>query len=129
MIGKIAKTVLIFAIVTIGHASIVSAQSIVPERLTPDQANMEASYIGVVQQLPSGSWTAILAGIVQFVLAITGSLALVSFTYGGITMITAMGKDDQITKGKGILMWSVLALIIIAVSYAIVLGITQLVFV
>jgi len=43
-------------------------------------------------------------------------------------MITAEGNDEQIRKGKNIIFWSVLALAIIAASYAIVVGISQLKF-
>lgn len=41
-------------------------------------------------------------------------------------MVTARGNEDQITKGKDVIFWSILALIAIAVSYGIVVGITQL---
>jgi hypothetical protein len=86
------------------------------------------SKLVLVQQLNWGSWQSILASVIKLILAVTGSLALLSFTVGGVMMITAQGKDEQISKGKGILLWSVLALVIIAISYAIVLGITQLKF-
>lgn len=78
--------------------------------------------------LPSGSWQAILAEVIKLVLSITGSLTFIALTYGGIMFLTARGKDEQITKAKEILTWSMLALVIIAISYAVVLGITQLTF-
>lgn len=129
MTKKILKSAVIIAIVSLGNTSVVLAQSLVPERISPDQSVGKPSYIGVVQNLPSGSWTQILAAVIQFILAITGSLAIIAFTYGGIVMLTAQGQDEEIGKGKGILMWSVMALIIIAISYAIVVGIKNIVFV
>lgn len=123
-------TTFLTAIIALSSISLAFADDRLVPKLNPvNQSKGQGSFIGVVQQLPDGEWTTILAGIVQFLLAITGSLALVSFTVGGIMMITAQGKDEQISKGKGVLMWSVLALIIIAVSYAIVLGISRLVLV
>lgn len=124
-------TTLLTLIISFSSISIALADDrLVPTRNPVDQTpEGQGSFIGVIQQLPDGEWTTILAGVIQFILAITGSLALVSFTVGGVIMITAQGKDEQIGKGKGIIMWSVLALIIIAVSYAIVLGISNLVLV
>ncbi len=81
------------------------------------------SKIGLVNNLPKGDWTQIMASVINIVLAITGSLAFASFTFGGVMMVTAQGNDEQIRKGKNILFWSVLALVIIAASYAIVIGI------
>lgn len=89
----------------------------------------QQSKIGIVSniaQRTGGDWTKILGGVIQFILGITGSLAFISFTVGGLMMVTARGNEDQIKKGKDILTWSVIALAIIATSYAIVLGVSQL---
>jgi ABC-type branched-subunit amino acid transport system permease subunit len=82
----------------------------------------------LVGNLPSSDWNILLGQVISLVLAITGSLAFAAFTYGGVMMITAEGNDEQIRKGKNIIFWSVLALAIIAASYAIVVGISQLKF-
>lgn len=89
------------------------------------------SKIGYVTNLANqtqGDWPQILGNVIKFILAITGTLAFISFTFGGVLMVTAQGKEEQIKKGKEVLIWSILALAVIATSYAIVLGITQLEF-
>ncbi len=90
------------------------------------------SKIGIVGNLyttfKNASWSDILAGIVKFILAITGALAFVSFTYAGVMMVTARGNEEQIKKGKDILLWSIIALAIIATSYSLVLGVSLLKF-
>jgi len=86
------------------------------------------SKIALVYNLPKGDWTQIMAQVINLVLGISGSLAFAAFTYGGVMMVTAQGNDEQIRKGKNILYWSLLALAIIAASYGIVVGITQLQF-
>jgi hypothetical protein len=88
----------------------------------------QPSKIDYVRNLPQGSWQQILAEVIKFILGITGTLALISFTVSGIMMVTARGEEEQITKAKMMVLWSVLALLIIAVSYAIVLGVSQLKF-
>lgn len=82
--------------------------------------------IDQLRKLPKGDWKAIFANIIKLILQITGSLSVISFTVGGVMMITSQGNEETTSKGKGILLWSILALIIIATSYAIILGITQL---
>lgn len=84
--------------------------------------------IGIVQSLPKGDQQELLTRIIQIILAITGTLALASFTYGGIMLLTAQGNEDSIGKAKKLIMWSVIALLIIATSYAITLGVSQLQF-
>jgi len=99
---------------------------LIPTIVVPKTSEGKPSKLGVVAQLPASDWSILLANIIKFILAITGSLALISFTYGGVKMVTAQGKEDEIGKGKTVIFWSILALIIIAISYAIVVGITQL---
>jgi hypothetical protein len=107
--------------------SIAMAQSdLIPQVVTP--VTKGPSKIALVKQLPSGDWKSIVAQVIQLILSITGSITFVSFTVGGVMMVTAQGDDTKINKGKGILTWSLIALAIIAASYGIVLGITQLKF-
>jgi hypothetical protein len=97
-------------------------------------SNDSTSKIGIVAGIAagtvgtSGTWQMMLAGIIKFILSITGALAFVSFSYAGIMMVTAQGNEDHIKKGKNLLLWSILALAIIATSYALILGISQLQF-
>lgn len=122
------KKIISAILLSISFASICVAESLAPKVEFFEEINLKASKLGVVQQLPTGDWTVVLAGIIKIILAITGSLALVAITVGGVMMITAQGNEESISKGKNILLWSILALLFIAASYGIVLGITQLQF-
>ncbi len=86
------------------------------------------SKINLVQNLPKGDWWVALASVIRLVLQITGSLAFASFTYGGVLMIIARGDEGTYKKGKDIIFFSIFALVIIAASYAVVVGVTQLKF-
>jgi hypothetical protein len=83
------------------------------------------SKVNLIQNLPQGSWQQIIANAIYIILGVTGSLAFISFTYGGIMLVTAQGQEEKFRKAKGLLLWSILALVIIGTSYAIVLGITN----
>ncbi len=104
--------------------------TLIPEVILPD-GTTGPSKVTLVKQLPQGTentFAVIIANVIRIVLAATGSLAFASPTVGGIMMVTARGNEDQIAKGKKILLLSLGALAIIAASYGIVLGITQLKF-
>ncbi len=90
----------------------------------------QSSKLNLINNLPGHnvSWNQLVANAIKIVLNISGTLAFISFTVGGIMLVTAQGKEEQLTKGKLILFWSVGALAIIAASYAIVLGVSSLSF-
>ncbi|MFA6306501.1 MAG: pilin [Patescibacteria group bacterium] len=62
----------------------------------------------------------LLGKIVSSVLGVVGSLALVMFIYGGITWMLSAGNQEQVTKGKNILIWATVGIVIIFTAYALV---------
>ena len=62
----------------------------------------------------------LLGKIIKAVLGIVGSLALVMFIYGGVTWMLAAGNAERVTKGKNILIWATIGLVVIFSAYALV---------
>lgn len=62
----------------------------------------------------------LLGSIINSVLGIIGSLALVMFIYGGATWMLSGGNQEQVTKGKNILIWAAAGIVIIFTAYALV---------
>ena len=62
----------------------------------------------------------LLGNIIRSVLGVIGSLALVMFIYGGITWMLSGGNQERVAKGKQILIWATLGIIIIFSAYALV---------
>jgi hypothetical protein len=60
-----------------------------------------------------------LGKIIYAVLGLVGSLALVMFIYGGFTWMLSSGNNEKVQKGKDILIWATLGLVIIFSAYAI----------
>ncbi len=58
--------------------------------------------------------------IIKGVLGLVGSLALAMFVYGGFTWMLAAGNPTNVEKGKQILIWATIGLIVIFSSYALV---------
>jgi len=58
--------------------------------------------------------------VIKAVMGIVGSIALAMFIYGGLLWLTSGGNPDRIKKGKDILMWAIIGLVVIFVSYNLV---------
>jgi hypothetical protein len=61
---------------------------------------------------------AIIGNLIKAIISVIGSVTLLMFVYGGVLWITSMGDDKKVLKGKQILVWAVLGLMIIAGAYA-----------
>lgn len=62
----------------------------------------------------------IIGTIINGIMGIVGSLALLMFVYGGITWMLAAGESGRVQKGKDILTWATIGLIVIFASYGLV---------
>lgn len=124
------KKILIMLILALSVAGTALAQNsrLAPGVYTFEEQNPKASKYSLYEVLPAGDWREVLASVIQIILGITGSLALIAFTVGGVMLVTAQGNEERISKGKDILFWSILALAVIAASYGIVIGVSQLQF-
>ncbi|NCT54338.1 hypothetical protein GW758_00050, partial [Candidatus Falkowbacteria bacterium] len=56
--------------------------------------------------------------VINSLMGIVGSLALLMFVYGGLIWMTSSGSQDKVKKGKDILLWSAVGLIVIFGAYA-----------
>ncbi len=57
---------------------------------------------------------------INTILGLVGSIALIMFIYGGFVWMTAAGNKESVTKGKDIIVWSVMGLAVIFLAYAVV---------
>lgn len=98
-------------------------QSNVEENASTNQNN--TSPISLSNPLKTDSVPALVGQIISAGLGIVGSLALIMFIYGGITWMTASGNEQSVTKGKNIIIWATLGLVVIFSSYALVRFVIQ----
>lgn len=73
---------------------------------------LDAAHINTPQDL--------IAKVINSVLGIVGSLALVMFIYGGILWMTSSGSAYQVKKGRDILLWAAVGLVVIFSAYGLV---------
>lgn len=65
--------------------------------------------------------------IISQVLLFVGALTILFVIIAGINYILAFGKDERIEKGKRGIVWSLVGLVLVLLSYAIVQGILQII--
>lgn len=58
--------------------------------------------------------------IINAVLGVVGSLALLMFVFGGLTWMTSGGSAEKIKKGRDILVWAAIGLIVVFSAYGLV---------
>ncbi len=58
--------------------------------------------------------------VINSIMGIIGAICLVMFIIGGVTWLTAMGNDKTVAKGKAILVWAIVGMVVIFSSYVIV---------
>jgi len=63
---------------------------------------------------------ALIGKVINSVLGVVGSLALVMFVYGGLIWMTSSGSSEQVKKGRDILIWAAIGLVIIFSAYGLV---------
>jgi len=61
----------------------------------------------------------IIGNVIQAILGIVGSIALLMFVIGGFAWMTAAGNPERVKLGKNIIIWSVIGLAVIFAAYAI----------
>jgi hypothetical protein len=62
----------------------------------------------------------IISNVIRAILALTGSMALLVFVYGGFNWVMSAGNDEKIQKGKDMMFWASVGLAVIFFSYTLV---------
>jgi len=79
--------------------------------------NPDAGNIGATAK---GSLGSNITTIINYFLGLLGLIAVGFLIYAGVLMVTAGGKEEQVTKAKKIIMYAVGGIVIILLSYTIV---------
>lgn len=68
----------------------------------------------------TGSFRQLALTIVNWLLSFLGLIAVVMIIYGGFLYVTAAGNDEKINKAKKIIMYAIVGIVVILLSFAIV---------
>lgn len=67
-----------------------------------------------------GSFRVMIKRIVDFILLFLGLIAVVMVIYGGFLYVTSAGNEEAVGKGKKILIYAAIGIVIILISFALV---------
>lgn len=70
--------------------------------------------------LSTDSPQVLIGNVINAIMGIVGSIALLMFIFGGLTWMTSGGSSEKVKKGKDIIVWSAIGLVVIFSSYALV---------
>ncbi|MFH1425911.1 MAG: hypothetical protein ABIG66_00545 [Candidatus Kerfeldbacteria bacterium] len=77
--------------------------------------------IGTSSGLPTRSAADTALAIANVFLGTVAIIAVILIIYGGFTWMTSGGSEEKVTKGKNILIWAVIGLLIIMSAWGITL--------
>lgn len=80
----------------------------------PDGVTCLPNYLG------TESPQVLIGRIINAIMGIVGSIALLMFIFGGLTWMTSGGSAEKVKKGRDILMWSAIGLAVLFMSYGLV---------
>ncbi|MGE5425823.1 MAG: pilin [Bacillota bacterium] len=67
----------------------------------------------------------LIGSVIEKLFGIIGSLALVMFIYGGLIWMTSSGSSTQVKKGRDIIVWAIVGMVVIFSAYALVRFVIQ----
>ena len=81
--------------------------------------------VNLINPLATSDVRVILGTIIKAALGLSGSIALLMFILGGFLWLTAGGNPEKIEKGKQVLIWATVGLIVIFFAYTIVTAVIK----
>ena len=74
----------------------------------------------------AGGLEKIIQNLANQLLPIVGAIAIGAIIYSGVLIIISQGEPDKLAKAKRSLLWSVVGIIIVSLSYAIVIALRSI---
>lgn len=75
----------------------------------------------------SGGIDVVITGLINGVLPVIAALAVGAIIYSGALYILSQGEPEKLATAKRSLLWSIVGLVVIVLSYAIVLALSKVV--
>lgn len=82
--------------------------------------NATQAGVEIENPIETEDFTELVTNFLGWLLGIAGALAFLMFVWGGILYVTSAGDEQKAAKGKRIVTWTILGLIVILMSYSII---------
>lgn len=83
--------------------------------------------VTVTPNTTNNSIPELISGIIEYVLLFVGGVLMLMIIYGGVLLITSGSDPDKVTKAKKTLLWAVIGVILIVISYSVVVALKDVV--
>jgi len=90
----------------------------IPNPLNPDEAKKPELITPTAQSIDRVDIADLSARIARGLMAPIGGLAFIFFVIGGFYWIFSAGNEERIKKGREIMMWSIIGIVVVFSSYA-----------
>jgi len=121
----ISKTIFYVLFITILAVFLVSILPLNAQAIKLDDIFDTAKDAGLAVQFKS--FEQIFLVILQVILALSFITAVTFVVISGFNMMTSRGDEEKLTKAKGALLWAIIGIILIALSWFIVVRLTNLI--
>lgn len=75
--------------------------------------------VSLENPLQASSIPLLIGNVIKGILGVVGALALFFLVWGGMMWMTSTGNSQRIQKGKETIVWAIMGLVAIFVSYAV----------
>jgi len=114
---KLIKQILVVFGLMVGALAMVSFLPAANAALLSPSDNVQSVY----EETGGATSLRVLAlRMVNYFLTFLGVIAVIMIIYGGITYVTAAGKDEAVGNAKKIIMYALVGIVIILLSFALV---------
>ena len=86
----------------------------------PFMANAKGEGVPLPNPLSADTVPELAGQIIKGLLGVTGAIALFMMVWGGITWMISNGNAERLKQGKDTILWAILGLVIIFMSYIII---------
>ena len=134
IILKLATGILLSIILSTGLSTFAATNKVDIDKLMPDEVSIDEKEMGTkeidaLEKLVDKSAEEIIGSAILQILEWTFVLTVIAIVVAAIYYIIGRGNDEDITKAKNIILYLIIGMALIAASYGIIAGITQLTFI
>jgi len=122
-IVKLNLLALILTLTFLGGSSVLAAGS--ASRSSSVGSATQAQSVSLSNPLGTSDFNTIAATIINGILGFVGTISLLLFIYGGLVLMTSAGASAKIDKGKNIILYAVIGMVIVFTSYILVKFVIQ----
>lgn len=76
--------------------------------------------VSITSPIPAKTLPELINNVIKGLLGVVGAISLLMIVIGGILWMTSGGNSERIKKGKDTLVWAVIGLVVVFLSYAII---------